>query len=90
MSRVDLSRHTGIPVSTINNWYGADRYPRVDYAVRIAASLETPIDILMGRPISPEELRLRDLISHLDETDTAIVSDIIAVLIEHRAQQNDA
>ncbi|MEX2444755.1 MAG: helix-turn-helix transcriptional regulator [Alkalispirochaeta sp.] len=88
ITRAHLARRAGIPVSTINNWYVANRHPRVDQAVRIANSLDTTLDALMERPISAGEARVYDLVTQLAEEDLRIVADITAVLIEHQATKN--
>lgn len=90
MTRVDLARSTEIPVSTINNWYVANRYPRIDQAESIARSLEIPLDTLMTSSFSAATTRLHSLAAQLSESDTSIVCDIMRVLIDHRAMEEDA
>ncbi len=90
MTRVDLARSTEIPVSTINNWYGANRYPRIDQAESIARSLEIPLDTLMTSSFSAATTRLHSLAAQLSESDTSIVCDIMRVLIDHRAMEEEA
>ncbi|MFW5695740.1 MAG: helix-turn-helix transcriptional regulator [Alkalispirochaeta sp.] len=87
MTRVDLARGAGIAVSTINNWYASDRYPRLDHAARIAETLEISLDRLSQTPMSSWDVRFQNLMKQLDEEDTAIVCDIMSVLIEHRASR---
>jgi len=69
-----LSQTTGIPISTINNWFSKDRYPYVDYAQRIADALEVPLDYLTTGKLPEVQEEITDpikqeLIVHIKNMD---------------------
>lgn len=49
ISRRQLSIQSGIPATTINNWYNRESLPTLDIAEKLADYFECSIDYLCGR-----------------------------------------
>jgi transcriptional regulator with XRE-family HTH domain len=46
LSRAELARRAGVPVSTLRNWEGDRGMPGIPAAVRLAEALGVPVDRL--------------------------------------------
>ena len=78
-----LSAETGIPISTLNNWFSRARMPGADQLVKIARALGTTVEYLMtgeapdSQNITPGQRRL---LNHFAGRSDQEIDEFIAAL----------
>jgi len=56
-----LAKYSGISPNTFQGWVSKNRFPRADMAVRIASSLDTPLECLVSGTVTKNDEILQQL-----------------------------
>lgn len=67
MSQEKLAEHFGIAPQSISKWERGEGYPDITFLIPLAEFFAVSLDVLMGRDGERTEMRIRDILSRLEQ-----------------------